>query len=90
MLVERIGFDILLCCSSPVLTVEGLSIILHHRHAALSWFSCTQWVLEGWGITTLFGGSFLSTTKEGITVISPAAAPEAFPAPAILPSLCSS
>lgn len=34
MLAERNELDILLCCSSLVLTAEGLSVLLYHRNAA--------------------------------------------------------
>lgn len=34
MLAERNELDILLCCSSPVLAAEELSVLLYHRNAA--------------------------------------------------------
>lgn len=52
--------------------------------------SCPQCVLGEWETTVLLGGSFLLITEEETALISSAAVPEASPAPAILPSLCSS
>lgn len=88
MLAERNELDMLLRCSSPVLTAEGLSVLLYHRNAA------PEVVPSGsWGLgknKTLVWKFLLVLKKESSIGISSTAASEAFPAPAILLSLYSS